>query len=76
MRRFQLIRHEDPTGISGTGFVAEGVAFADDLVVLRWRTAWPTSVVFHDRGVDSVYALHGHDGRTEVRWLDDEEPAG
>ena len=70
MRRFRLIRDEDHTGMSGTGFVAEGVEFEDGLVVLRWRTAWPTSVVFHDRGIDSVEALHGHNGSTRIEWID------
>jgi hypothetical protein len=71
MRRFMLIRDEDVTGMSGTGFVAEGVAFDDDCVVLRWRTAWPTSVVFHDRGIEAVEKLHGHNGRTHIEWIDD-----
>lgn len=70
MRRFRLIRDEDHTGMSGTGFVAEGVEFEDGLVVLRWRTAWPTSVVFHDRGIDSVEELHGHNGSTRIEWID------
>jgi hypothetical protein len=69
-RRFKLIRDEDPTGLSGTGFVAEGVEFEDGSVVIRWRTEWPTSVVFHDRGIESVEALHGHNGRTHIDWID------
>ena len=71
-RRFELRRHEDLTGISGTGTVAEGVAFSDGSVALRWLTNWPTSVVFHDRGIDSVTQVHGHGGRTEIAWLDAE----
>lgn len=70
VRRFALMRHEDTTGISGVGLVAEGVEFSDGSVCVRWRTEWPTSVVFHDRGIESVLALHGHGGATEVVWLD------
>jgi hypothetical protein len=70
MRRFKLIRDEDITGMSGTGHVGDGVQFENDVVVLRWRTEWPTSVVFYDRGVESVEALHGHNGRTHIEWID------
>ncbi len=71
-RRFLLQRDTDVTGVSGTGIVAEGVEFSEDgLVVLRWIGGFPTSVVFHDRGIESVIAVHGHDGATRVVWLDD-----
>lgn len=69
-RRFRLVRNEDPTGISGTGFVAEGVEFDDGCVAVRWRSKWPTSVVFHDRGIESVAALHLHNGATVIEWID------
>jgi len=70
MRRFELHRDEDASGVSGTGVVAEGVEFASGLVVLCWTSAWPTSVVFHDRGIESVEAIHGHDGKTRIVYLD------
>jgi hypothetical protein len=69
-RRFELHRHTDPTGVSGTGVVAEGIEFSDGVVALRWRSKWPTSVVFHDRGMEAVEAVHGHGGETEIVWLD------
>ena len=73
MRRFQLHRDEDVSGVSGTGIVAEGVAFSNGgPVALRWTSEWPTSVVFHDRGVESLEAVHGHNGRTRIVWLDAE----
>lgn len=65
---FVLLRDEDVSGVSGTGVVAEGVEFSDGTVSLRWTSAWPTSVVFHDRGIESVRAIHGHDGRTRLMW--------
>jgi hypothetical protein len=67
---FVLIRDVDETGISGTGVVAEGVEFSDGTVALRWTSAWPTSVVFHDRGMDAVEAVHGHDGKTRIVFAD------
>lgn len=71
MRRFELHRDRDVTGVSGTGVVAEGLAFSDGVVVLRWTGVWPTSIVWHDRGVASVEHVHGHDGATRLVWLDE-----
>lgn len=73
-RPFALRRVVDETGVSGTGIVATGCEFDDGVVALRWRTEWPTSVVFHDRGMEAVEAVHGHGGKTEVVWLSDELP--
>lgn len=58
------------TGVSGTGIVAEGVEFSSGVVSLTWLSDWPTSVVFHDRGIESVEAVHGHNGATVIEWLD------
>lgn len=89
-RRFLLIRDEDVTGVSGIGIVATGVLFPptqhsiDETawtqrppkrhVALEWTTAWPTSIVFHDRGVESLEHVHGHGGKTRIVWLDPEGP--
>lgn len=67
-RAFVLVRDTDVTGISGTGVVAQGVEFADGTVALRWLSDWPTSVVFHDRGIAAVEAVHGHGGATRIVW--------
>jgi len=72
-RRFELHRDVDSTGVSGVGVVADGVSFDEgDVVVLRWRGKWPTSVVFHERGVESIEAIHGHGGNTRIVWIDEE----
>lgn len=73
MRRFFLDRGRDSTGVSGLGIVAEGVKFNDEVVVLRWKSDWPTSVVFHDRGMESIEAIHGHGGDTAIVWIDRED---
>lgn len=70
-RRFQLVRDVDPSGVSGTGVVAEGVEFSSGRVALEWLSEWPTSVVFHDRGAQSVEAIHGHGGMTRIVYLDE-----
>lgn len=70
-RRFVLIRHRDPSGVSGTGQIAEGVVWSDGEIALRWRgplfttTIWPHSI-------DALLAVHGHGGATTIRWLDPE----
>lgn len=75
-RRFELHRDTDVTGVSGTGVVAEGIVFTGGVVALRWLSKWPTSVVFHDRGVQAVKAVHGHGGSTRIVWLDETQLCG
>jgi hypothetical protein len=81
MRTFRLIRDEDPTGISGTGEVAEGVEFYDGVVVMRWRGPiehpWGTTeatTVVHPN-IQNVEHLHGHNGQTHIEWEDQHERA-
>lgn len=69
-RRFVLNRIEDVSGVSGDGIVAEGVEFSNGVVALQWTSEFPTSVVFHDRGMESVEAIHGHGGKTRIEWVD------
>ena len=72
-RRFHLVRDVDVSGVSGTGVVAEGVAFTDGTACLRWCSAWKSTAVY-EAGMPSVEAIHGHDGATRIVWLD--QPAG
>ena len=67
-RPFILERDIAVSGVSGTGVVAQWVQFADGTAALRWCTEWPTSVVFYDRGIEAVQAVHGHDGKTRIVW--------
>jgi hypothetical protein len=67
-RRFVLNRREDPSGTSGVGVVAEGVAFTDGTVALRWVVALRSTAVYNS--VDDLIAIHGHDGATIVVWAD------
>lgn len=71
-RRFFLRRDTDVSGVSGTGVVAEGIEFSDGTVAMRWISDWPTSVVFHGKGIESVMAIHGHGGSTKIIFLDGE----
>lgn len=69
MRRFVLERSEDATGTSGTGIVAEGIEFSNGRCVIHWMSQLDSVNVYDNAKV--LETLHGHDGRTEVRWLDE-----
>ena len=69
-RRFILAREEDVSGVSGTGIVAEGIEFSDGEVVIRWIDGEHKSTVVWAQGIEAVKAIHGHDGRTTVVFLD------
>jgi hypothetical protein len=69
MRRFVLDRREDVSGTSGTGIVAEGVVFTDATTVLRWTVALKSTAIYGN--IVDLMDIHGHDGKTKIRWLDD-----
>lgn len=64
MKRFYLLRHEDVSGNSGTGIVAEGCIFDDGTGAMTWLSPIKTVVTFWKIG--EIKKLHGHEGRTEV----------
>ena len=70
MRLFQLRRHQDATGVSGTGVVAQGVEFDDRTCALRWLTATSSTAVY--ASVDDVRTIHGHGGMTIVEFIESE----
>lgn len=58
MRMFKLYRHIDQTGISGTGYIAEGVEFSDGCCVLRFTTTTPSTAIYGT--IADLLAIHGH----------------
>lgn len=64
METFELDRHEDETGISGTGVVAQGVVFDDGTVALRWTTTHNSTAIYES--MVAVEAIHGHKGKTTI----------
>jgi hypothetical protein len=68
-RRFTLVRHEDVHDFSGTGPVVHGCQWPDGSVAYRWNSAMATTVIA--RSIEDVVAIHGHDGRTVLVWVDD-----
>jgi hypothetical protein len=70
---FVLVRHEDETGVSTEQgadpgqVVAWGVEFPDGPTVIRWCVSdVRQTAVF--ASLDDVRAIHGHSGKTEVRF--------
>jgi hypothetical protein len=64
------IRTEDVSGISGVGVVAEGVQFSDGTCVLRWLTQHTSTAIY--ASMADLITIHGHNGATQVRWIDEE----
>lgn len=68
MRRFLLNRHEDESGVSGTGIVAEGTLYDSGKISLLWKNS--NSFGLWD-DMDSMLKVHGHNGKTVVDFIDE-----
>lgn len=67
MRMYYLRRHEDVSGNSGCGRVAQVAEFDDGAAVLHWNSGANASGVASTEVFSSVADLlriHGHDGRS------------
>lgn len=71
-RPFVLVRHFDPTGISGIGIIGEGVEWTGGTADLHWMTEHE-SFVHWPGGLPEILAVHGHNGSTVCRFLDEPE---
>jgi hypothetical protein len=67
-RRFHLVRHEDVSGVSGTGIVADGVRFPNGKAVMCWRGELSSIATYDSIGL--LLEIHGHEGRTCIEWVD------
>ncbi len=67
-RRFLLFRKEDECRVSGTGIEAEGVQFSSGQCVIDWLTETPSVGIY--KNLSDVLAVHGHGGKTVVKWVD------
>ncbi len=66
MRTFYLERLIDETGISGTGLVCEGVEFSDGTCVMKWLTETSSTAIYNN--AEELMQIHGHGGKTVLRW--------
>jgi hypothetical protein len=64
LRVFQLLRDEDPSGVSGVGRVAVGVVFPSGKVVLEWLGSHSTFGIYDN--LRRVEHIHGHGGKTRI----------
>lgn len=71
-RRFHLVRHEDATGVSGTGVVARGLEFPSGYCLMQWVVPPAQSVAIYEN-VDDLILIHGHNGKTVIEYIGDEE---
>lgn len=69
MRRFVLKRNEDETGISGVGYVAEGIVFKDGTCAIKWLTETSSLNIY--KSYIEMIQIHGHGGRTIIEWIDE-----
>ena len=63
---FYLYRKQDVSGVSGTGFVAEGVKFSNGKVAISWLTKLTSCTIYDD--METVEKIHGHGGATIIAW--------
>lgn len=68
MRRFELWRAVDVSGVSGTGRIAHGVEFGNGQCVMYWLTE-TTSIAIYENA-ERLITIHGHNGATKLRWID------
>lgn len=66
--RFHLVRHEDETGVSGEGIVAQGLEFPSGYCLMRWVVPPAQSTAFYE-SIEDLIKIHGHNGKTEVKYL-------
>ena len=64
LRVFELLRDEDPSGVSGVGRVAVGVVFPSGKVALEWLGSHNTLGIYDD--LARVEYIHGHGGKTRI----------
>lgn len=64
-----LLRHEDESGVSGTGLVADLVEYPDGWCVAHWRSNTPSTNIYPN--CKAMEAVHSHGGKTEIVWFAD-----
>jgi len=71
MRVFRLIRHNDETGISGTGNIVDGIVFDDGIVVARWKTETASTSIYENwEAFEKVHILPHPKNKSEIQYID------
>jgi hypothetical protein len=68
-RRFHLQRDTDPTGISGTGRIADGIAWTDGTATIQWLGERPSITTWYrpGAGMSDAEWVHTHGFTTDTR---------
>lgn len=74
MRRFRFKRLEDESGVSGTGYVAEGCEYTDGRIAIRWTTRTGSWTLYEN--IKEAELIHGHGGKTVIEWIDTRKDEG
>lgn len=76
-RAFYVVRHRDisgeNTGVTRTGYVAQGTQFDDGSCAVRWGGKTPCTQVWGS--ISDFLVVHGHDGETSIEWVDSDPGA-
>jgi len=78
---FTLIRHQDETGVSGTGRVLDGVIFHTGQVAICWRTDLKAELGFSSitlypswEAFEHVHIKSHDEDQTEIKILNPDHP--
>lgn len=73
-----IMRKADPTGISGVGCIAQFCVFSDGGTAIRWLGGPPQDEpkfeVYDRPGIGPFVKISGHNGNTEIVWIDEPAP--
>jgi hypothetical protein len=65
LKTFKMYRHEDVSGVSGCGVVAEGCLICDTgEIIIRWIGSHSSINIYHS--LDDALFIHGHQNRTKI----------
>lgn len=68
IRRFNFVRSEDVSGVSGTGIVGEGVELTNGKIVFSWLSNLGSVAVYDN--IKTFLGVHGHEGKGSIEWID------
>lgn len=68
MKRFRVQRSKDISGVSGTGYVAEGIMFRSGQCAVCWRSNHSSINIY--KSIEDVTFVHGHGGSTSIVFID------
>lgn len=69
---YKLVRHEDVSGVSGTGLVAWATEYPNGWTTVSWviKPECPSVVIY--TSLNDAISIHGHNGATEFVLVDDD----